>query len=247
MALIRLDKLLSQSGERSRSEAVKLIRAGRVTVDGIAVQNPAYKVDTAQTAVALDGQPLRDAPYQTVMLHKPAGVVCAVRDRADTTVMDLLPKAMRLRDVMPVGRLDKDTTGLLLLTSDGTLAHRLLSPKAHVWKEYRATVDGRLTQKDVQAFKQGVPLRDFTALPAELVIESASQTESRAIVRIREGKFHQVKRMFGALDLQVTALERRAFGPLTLDIPQGEYRLVTPHELEALYTAVQMDGEGRHG
>ena len=133
--------------------------------------------------------------------------------------MDILPKAMQLRDVMPVGRLDKDTTGLLLFTSDGTLCHRLLAPKTHVWKEYLATVDGELTEEHIVVFRQGVPLKNFTALPAELLVLSASATESCAKVRIREGKYHQIKRMFGALQLRVTALHRQAFGAVDIGYP----------------------------
>ena len=247
MALFRLDKILSQSGERSRSEAAKLIRAGLVSVDGATVRNPAHKADAAQNAVLLNGRRIEDAPFQYVMLHKPPGIVTAARDRSAPTVMDLLPQAMRTRDVMPVGRLDKDTSGLLLLTSDGTLAHRLLAPKTHVWKEYLATVEGRLTAADAQAFAQGINLGDFQTLPAELAIESAAADESRASVRLREGKFHQVKRMFEALGHPVTALHRGAFGPLRLDIAQGEYRALRPAEMEALYAAAGMEREGRHG
>jgi 16S rRNA pseudouridine516 synthase len=247
MALFRLDKILSQSGERSRSEAAKLIRAGLVSVDGKAVRNPAQKVDAAQNAVLLNGLRIGDAPFQYVMLHKPAGIVTAARDRAASTVMDLLPQAMRMRDVMPVGRLDKDTSGLLLLTSDGTLAHRLLAPKTHVWKEYLATVEGQLTEADIQAFALGIALGDFQTLPAELTIQSAAADESRAVVRLREGKYHQVRRMFAALGHPVTALYRGAFGPLRLDIAQGEYRALRPAEIEALYAAAGMDREGLHG
>ncbi len=246
MALQRLDKLLAQSGERTRSEAVKLIRAGLVCVDGVREKNPAHKIDAAHSAVTLEGRRIQDTPYQYAVLHKPAGMLTTARDHNAPTVMDLLPTPMRARDVMPVGRLDKDTTGLLLLTSDGTLAHRLLSPKTHVWKEYIATVDGLLTDAHVAAFLQGISLRDFLALPAELRIVSASAQESRAVVRLREGKFHQVKRMFAALGFEVTSLHRQAFGPLRLDIPLGEYRMLDDTEIDALYAAVRMDRNGRH-
>ncbi|MFH1513587.1 MAG: pseudouridine synthase [Bacillota bacterium] len=247
MAFQRLDKLVSQSGERTRSEAGKLIRAGLVCVDGVCVKNPAHKADAAHSAVMLDGRQILDSPYQYAILHKPAGILTAARDKNAPTVMDLLPAPMRARDVMPVGRLDKDTTGLLLLTNDGTLAHRLLSPKTHVWKEYLAAVDGLLTDAHAAAFQQGIPLRDLQALPAELRIVSASERESRAVVRLREGKFHQVKRMFAALKLEVTSLHRQAFGPLRLDIPLGEYRMLDDTEIKALYAAARMDGDGRHG
>ncbi|MBE0600960.1 MAG: rRNA pseudouridine synthase [Firmicutes bacterium] len=246
MGTARLDKLLAQSGERSRSEAARLIRAGRVTVDGAVRTDPASKADAEQCEVCLDGQRIQDAPYQYLMLHKPAGILTAARDRSAQTVMDLLPKAMQARGVLPVGRLDKDTTGLLLFTSDGQLSHRLLSPKTHVWKEYLVTVDGALKEEHRALFSQGVPLKEFTALPAELLIISASPGESRAMVRLREGKFHQVKRMFAALSLQVTALHRQAFGPLTLHVPPGEYRMLRMDEIRALYRAAAMDGDTEH-
>lgn len=247
MAKIRLDKLLAQSGERTRSEAARLIRAGRVSVDGVTAASPADKADAEHNSVCLDGQRISDSPYQYVMLHKPAGVLTAARDLRAVTVMTLLPEAMRARDVMPVGRLDKDTTGLLLFTNDGGLAHRLLSPRTHVWKEYRVAVDGRLTEEHGALFDRGLELGDFTALPAALRIESAEDAQSRCTVRLREGKYHQVKRMFLKLGLRVTALHRQAFGPLELDVPPGEYRVLGGEEIKALYLAAVMDGEGRHG
>jgi 16S rRNA pseudouridine516 synthase len=247
MALTRLDKLLAQSGERSRSDSARRIREGLVTVDGEVIRDPARKADAARSVILLDGRTIADEPYQYVMLHKPAGVLTAARDHNAETVMDLLPAVMRARDVMPVGRLDKDTTGLLLLTSDGTLTHRLLAPKTHVWKEYLVTVGGPLSDAHTAAFARGISLHEFRALPAELHIVYASAEESRAVVRLREGKFHQVKRMFAALDLQVTALHRQAFGPLQLDVEPGEYRLLTRNEIEALYGAAQMNRDERNG
>ena len=247
MALQRLDKILSQSGVRTRSEAGKLIRAGLASVDGKIVTDPAFKTDASISTVTFQGQRISDQPFQYVILHKPAGVVTAARDRRAPTVMDLIPAHMKARNVMPVGRLDKDTTGLLLLTSDGTLAHRLLSPKNHVWKEYRVTVDGPLSSAHVDAFEKGIPLSDHMAKPAGLAIGSAAPDGSLAVVRLREGKTHQVKRMFMALGLRVASLHRQAFGPLQLDIPVGEYRALSDREVEALYAAAGMDGEGGHG
>jgi 16S rRNA pseudouridine516 synthase len=153
--------------------------------------------------------------------------------------MDLVPEALRRRDVLPVGRLDKDTTGLLLLTNDGGLAHRLLSPRWHVWKHYVAMVDGPLDETDVAAFEQGMALTDFTAKPAELEILESGGEASRARVKLCEGKFHQVKRMFGARGRQVLTLHREAFGPLTLDIGPGTLRPLTVPEIAALRMAVQ--------
>lgn len=239
MALLRLDKLLSQSGERTRSEAGRLIRSGVVTVDGVAQRDPAAKVDATFAQVRLQGLPIQDEPYQYILLHKPGGVLTAARDARAQTVMDLLPEAFRRRDVLPVGRLDKDTTGLLLLTNDGDLAHRLLSPKRHVWKEYIATVDGPLDAADAAAFAAGMTLSDFTALPATLTVLRSSPTESLALVSLREGKFHQVKRMFEARGREVRALHRQAFGPLRLDVPEGGYRPLTSQELAALRLAAQ--------
>ena len=141
--------------------------------------------------------------------------------------------------MLPVGRLDKDTTGLLLLTNDGALAHDLLSPKRHVWKEYIATVDGPLSQEDVDAFAAGMTLSDFTAMPAQLSLLAVGEQESRAMVRLREGKYHQVRRMFGARGRAVTQLHREAFGPLRLDIPVGELRPLSTRELAALRAAAQ--------
>ena len=170
------------------------------------------------------------------MLHKPAGLLTAARDSRAPTVMQLLPESCARRKVLPVGRLDKDTTGLLLLTNDGELAHRLLSPKRHVWKTYEAAVTGRLTAADSQAFERGIVLSDFTALPARMEILSAGEDESRARVQVREGKFHQIKRMFGALGHEVTALSRLTFGALSLpeELPPGQYRELTEEELAAL-------------
>ncbi len=247
MALARLDKLLSLTGERSRSEAGKLIRAGLVYVNGIAVRDPAFKADAAAASVTLNGTPVRTQAHHYVMLHKPAGLLTAARDRKAPTVMDLLPAALLARDVMPVGRLDKDTTGLLLFTNDGALAHRLLAPKTHVWKEYLAMVDGELTPAHVQAFAQGIELHGFQALPGELTVLSSAPCESKALVKLREGKYHQVKRMFAALGLSVTALHRQAFGPLRLSVAQGEHRPLSQAEIQALYQAAQMDKEENHG
>ncbi|HNW86637.1 MAG TPA: pseudouridine synthase [Candidatus Limiplasma sp.] len=237
MAFIRLDKLLAQSGERTRSESARLIRSGAVTLNGTPARDPAAKADGERDCVLLNGRPVTDDPFQYAVLHKPAGVLTAARDRNAPTVMALVPEALRRRDVLPVGRLDKDTTGLLLLTNDGELAHRLLSPKRHVWKEYTAVLDGPLSQADVDAFAQGMALSDFTAKPAELVIIESAPEQSRAVVRLSEGKFHQVKRMFAARGREVLRLHRQAFGPLRLDIPQGEWRTLTAGELAALRLA----------
>ena len=177
------------------------------------------------------------------MLHKPAGLLTAARDRKQPTVMDMLPEAYAAMGCMPVGRLDKDTTGLLLLTTDGELNHRLLSPKRHVWKTYEAEVDGPLNQTDVEAFAAGVPLSDFTALPAEMEILSSGPLLAVARVRVHEGKFHQIKRMFEARERTVLRLTRLSFGPLALDpmLEPGEWRELTEAEIAALYRDAAME------
>lgn len=243
---MRLDKYLSLSGERSRSEAGKLIRSGAVRVDGQVALRPETQV-TENSHVLLAGQPIGDSSQQYYMLNKPAGVLTAARDSHARTVMDLVPDNLRRRKVLPVGRLDKDTTGLLLLTNDGELAHFLLSPGRHVWKQYRATVTGRLTQETTEAFARGLHLSDFVAKPAKLTILQAGETESIALVEVREGKFHQVKRMFAAAGHEVTALHRASFGPLRLpeELPEGQYRPLTNDEIQALRqsTAVRIKEE----
>lgn len=237
---MRLDKYLSQSGEYSRSEAGKLIRSGAVRVDGVPVRKPDTQIGP-DSQVMLGGEIVGDSSLQYYLLHKPAGVLTAARDSRAQTVMDLVPENLRKRKVLPVGRLDKDTTGLLLLTNDGELAHFLLSPNRHVWKQYRATVTGQLTALDAEAFANGLELSDFVAKPAKLTILTSTPEESVALVEVREGKFHQVKRMFAATGHEVTALHRSSFGPLTLpdDLPLGHCRPLTDEEIRALKDCVQ--------
>ncbi len=241
MSLLRLDKWLCLDGECTRSQAAALIRSGRVSLQGVALRNPGQKVPLSAD-ICLDGEPLRRQDKAYFLFYKPAGVLTAARDRHAPTVVDLLPPAWGKRRILPVGRLDKETTGLLLLTNDGALAHTLLSPQRHVWKTYEATVDGPLTPEDVEAFAQGLPLGDFTALPARLTILQSDASQSLARVQVREGKFHQIKRMFERRGRTVTALHRSAFGSLALgDLQPGEYRPRTPEEVQAL------QGENAHG
>jgi len=241
---VRLDKFLSQSGERSRSEAVKAVRSGQVRVNGAPVRDPATKINETDV-VTLAGETVGDDAMQYYLFYKPSGVLTAARDSRAETVMDLLPEALSRRKVLPVGRLDKDTTGLLLLTNDGVLAHSLLDPKRHVWKRYIATVEGRLDEADVLAFAEGIPLKDFTAKPAQLRILDAGESQSRAEVEVREGKFHQVKRMFGARGHEVTALHRASFGPLTIPegMQVGEHIRLSEEQVELLRRAVQTAAE----
>ena len=237
---MRLDKLLARLGEASRSGCRELLRAGRVQVNGETARSGAYPVPEG-AIVTLDGKALDCRMNRYLMMNKPAGVLTAREDARQSTVMDLLPPVYASLGCMPVGRLDKDTTGLLLLTTDGELAHRLIAPARHVDKMYEAKVEGALDQTDVEAFAAGIPLGDFTALPAKLEILAPDV----GLATVREGKFHQVKRMFGAVGKPVRALHRLRFGPLSLDetLSPGDYRELNDEEIAALYAAAGMKHE----
>lgn len=241
--IMRLDRLLVFLGEGTRTQCAQLIRAGRVTVDGAIIRDAGARIDADACALTLSGRTLSYKRYRHVMLNKPAGVLTAARDRNAPTVLDLLPPLYRACGCMPVGRLDKDTTGLLLLTSDGQLAHRIIAPKREIDKVYIAEVDGPLVQADVAAFAAGLTLSDFTALPAQLEILESREGFARARVTVQEGKFHQVKRMFGARGRTVTRLERLRVGPIVLDpaLAPGALRELTPEEEAALYQAVSFE------
>lgn len=239
MPQMRLDKLLSHLNCGSRKEVQALIRAGRVTVDGTAQRDPAFKVDPDRAETAVDGAVQRYRAQRYYMLNKPAGVITASRDERHDTVLELFPADIR-RGLFAVGRLDKDTEGLLLLTNDGELTHRLLSPRYHVDKRYLACVDGDLSPADVSAFAAGMTLPDgLVCLPAGLKLLPQPRT---CIVTLREGKFHQVKRMLAACGAPVLYLKRLSMGPLTLpdDLPPGAYRLLTDEEISALYRVCAM-------
>ena len=228
----RLDKIISATGKKSRREVREMVRQGRVLVDGKPAPAADMKVDPQTAVILLDGEPLGYEKFTYVMLHKPAGVLTATEDRRQETVLDLLPPELRRRALSPVGRLDKDTEGLLLLTNDGQLAHRLLSPKSHVDKVYYARVDGALEPGDIAAFAAGMTLGDgLECLPAGLEILAAGET-SECLVTLREGKFHQVKRMLAARSKPVTYLKRLSMGSLQLDdtLAPGEFRLLTAAE-----------------
>ena len=228
----RLDKVIAAMGEKSRREVKELARQGRILVDGAAVLSPDVKVDPATSQIVVDGAVLGYARHTYLLLHKPAGLLTATEDPRQETVMDLLPPAYRKRGLAPVGRLDKDTEGLLLLTDDGELNHRLTSPKYHVEKTYYARVEGDLSEKDVEAFAAGISLKDFTCLPAKLELLSPSECK----VSVGEGKFHQVKRMLASRGAPVIYLKRLTMGPLRLDdgLPAGSFRELTEAEAEAL-------------
>jgi 16S rRNA pseudouridine516 synthase len=236
---MRLDRWLATVSAGSRSEVKQWIRGGQAAVNGRVILDPALSFETEEDSLSLNGKALDGRVMRHVMLYKPAGILTAARDAKQPTVMDLLPPVYRSIGCMPVGRLDKDTTGLLLLTCDGELNHRLLSPGRHVEKRYRAVTDGTLTQEDAEAFAAGMDLGDFTAQPARLTILGPSLAE----VVIAEGKFHQVKRMFEAVGKEVLELHRSAFGPLELDpaLAEGQWRELTAEEEKALREAAGME------
>lgn len=236
--MIRLDKYLADMGVGTRQEVKKCIRQGRVALDGEIIKKPEQKVDENTQTVQVDGRTVGYATYEYYMLNKPAGVISATEDRKQTTVVDLIETKKR-KDLFPVGRLDKDTVGLLLITNDGELAHRLLSPKKHVDKRYYARVEGIITAEDQEAFARGVNIgseeEPEITMPAELEILT-SDTISEIRLTIREGKFHQVKRMFEAVGKQVIFLKRETMGTLVLDetLAPGAYRPLTDEELKNL-------------
>lgn len=236
MAMERLDKLLASTGRWSRAEVKRMVREGRVLADGRVAASAEEKYDAESVTLCVDGETVSLKRYVYVMLHKPAGVLSATEDGRGKTVLDLLPEPYRKRGLFPVGRLDKDTEGLLLLTDDGQLAHALLSPKKHVDKLYYARVDGALDCGDVSAFEGGMTLGDgLRCLPAGLEIVSSGAV-SEALVTLREGKFHQIKRMFAARGKPVLYLKRLAMGALRLDesLAPGAWRELTAEEEKAL-------------
>lgn len=236
MALQRLDKIIASTGRWSRREVKDLARQGRITVDGAVVRSAEEKADPETAEIRVNGELLTWRAYTWVMLNKPAGYLSATEDGRGATVLDLLPRELQKQGLFPVGRLDKDTEGLLLLTNEGGLAHDLLSPKKHVEKEYYVQVEGTLTERDCEAFAAGLVLDDgLHCQPAGLRILTAG-THSEAYVILREGKFHQVKRMLAYLGKPVLYLERVRMGNLTLDptLPRGEYRFLTELELRNL-------------
>ena len=233
---MRLDKLLANMGFGSRKEVKALLKQKAVTVDGVVVKDSAMHVDPVKQNVSVFGDRVEYVEFIYLMMNKPPGVISATEDRHDETVIDLLEAEDRLFEPFPVGRLDKDTEGLLLITNDGQLAHNLLSPKKHVPKVYYAQIDGVVTEEDIEAFKAGVTLDDgYVTKPGELVILKSGE-QSEIELMIQEGKFHQVKRMFEAVGKKVTYLKRLSMGSLKLDetLELGEYRELTEEELEAL-------------
>lgn len=236
--LIRLDKYLANSGAGTRTQVKKIIKGRRVAVNGVTISNPAAKVNVNQDQVFLDGAPFNYSPMLYLMMNKPQGLVSATEDARMETVLDLLTESDRLYKPFPVGRLDKDTEGLLLLTNDGDLGHVLTSPKHRVAKVYRVIIDGAFTPKDAVLFKEGLPLEEnWTTLPAQAELENPDDP-SVVLITLYEGKFHQVKRMCAYIGKPVLALKRLEMGPLVLDskLKPGDYRPLTEAEVEALQT-----------
>lgn len=230
----RLDKRISATGRWSRKEARDLIRTGRVMVDGTAVRQPETKVGES-ALIQVDGSPIDGAGPLYLMLHKPAGLVSATEDVREKTVLSLLPERYQRLGLFPAGRLDKDTEGLLLLTNDGPLAHRLLAPKSHVDKTYYVEVDGLLDAGDAAAVEEGVTLADgYTCRPGKLELLNGG---TGAYITLHEGKYHQIKRMMAARGKPVTYLKRIRFGSLTLDetLAKGTWRELTEEEIQALF------------
>lgn len=236
--MIRLDKYLADMGVGTRSEVKKYIRQGLVFIDGIPAVKPEEKVDPDRQTVTCAGKQISYVNFAYYMLNKPAGIVSATRDFRDRTVLDLIQDAAR-KDLFPVGRLDRDTEGLLLITNDGALAHDLLSPKKHVDKVYYAKIDGCVNADDIRRFREGIEIGNGEkARPAVLEILSAEDV-SEIRLTIREGKFHQVKRMFHTVGKEVLYLKRLSMGSLVLDeaLQPGEYRTLTEEEICSLKAA----------
>ena len=239
---MRLDKYLVACAVGSRTEVKNFLKAGRETVNGKKEKSAKLQINEDTDEICFDGQKLTYEEFVYYMMNKPQGVISATEDPQHKAVLDLLDDLARSKEVFPVGRLDIDTHGLLLLTNDGQLAHALLSPKRHVDKTYLAQVNGIMTQEDVETFAQGIPLKDFTCQPAklELVSVDSEKNQSQIRVTIAEGKFHQVKRMVAYCGKEVVDLQRLTMGTLTLDegLKRGEWRRLTKEELEALLESV---------
>lgn len=233
----RLDKILGNLGYGSRKEVKVSCKNGEVVVDGEVIKDSSTKVDPETAVIEVNGERVMYRKYVYLLLNKPAGVVSATFDNYDETVIDLLDPEYQVFEPFPVGRLDKDTVGFLLLTNDGGLNHKLISPKNHVDKVYYAEINKPVNEKDAESFRKGIVIDDgYKCMPGKLEIISSTEDGSEVLVTIQEGKFHQVKRMFEALDKSVVYLKRVKFGPMELDetLEEGEYRELTEEEIEVL-------------
>lgn len=246
---MRLDKLISSQGLCNRKQVKQLVRKGKVTVNGVPVKDSGFSVNPDLDHIAVDGMELSYQKFVYLMLNKPRGVICATEDRIAKTVLDLVPPELLRPGLFPAGRLDKDTTGFVLLTDDGALAHRILSPKNHIQKTYEAVLDHPLSREDILALAEGITLKDGTrCLPAivEPLFDSKNAGtdcsnhtgNSKIKIKICEGKYHQIKRMIAARDNAVLTLKRVSMGNVSLDpaLPEGACRPLTPAEQELLLT-----------
>lgn len=235
---MRLDKFLVENGLGSRSQVKEVLKKGLVLVNGREEKSPKTQINEMADEVVVSGQKLTYEKFVYYLLNKPKGYISATEDERHKTVLNLLDETARQKEVFPVGRLDIDTHGLLLLTNNGKLAHAMLSPKKHVEKIYRAKVAGLMNQSDVERFARGIELKDFTCQPAQLKIVELDEEKETSLVEITlaEGKFHQVKRMVAACGKEVTDLQRLSMGPLQLDpeLALGEWRRLTEEELKSL-------------
>ncbi len=240
--MIRLDKMLSSIGLGSRSDVRTKIRSGCVTVNGCICKDASKQIDEKTDQVLFCGKTVHYQEVHTVLLNKPSGVLTAARDPKQPTVMDLLPKLYRSAGCMPAGRLDKDTTGLLIITNDGQLAHQIISPRHEVSKCYEAEVSGKLDDSDILAFQHGLHIQDadgtFDAKPARLMILTSGDETSVGRVVVSEGKYHQVKRMFASRGKEVFRLRRLSIGSLRIpeDLAEGEFLEINPEQTDLLFT-----------
>ncbi len=234
---MRLDKLLTTVAAATRTEAAKAARAGEITVNGEVCRRADRHVDPERDRVVYRGREIRYKPYIYFMLNKPAGYVSATEDRRDATVLDLIPEEFARAGLFPVGRLDIDTTGLLLLSNDGQTAHLLLSPKRHVPKRYAYTIDHPLSEDDIATLERGVDIGGYVTKPARVEPDG----DCSGVITISEGKFHQIKRMMQSVGNEITSLCRISFGPIELDasLPEGQYRELTDEEEALLRAAAQ--------
>lgn len=233
----RLDKILANLGYGSRKEVKALCRKGEVVVDGTPVKDSAEKVDPVNSTIEVKGEKINYRKFIYLMMNKPSGVVSATFDNYDETVIDLLDPEYQVFEPFPIGRLDKDTVGLLLITNDGELNHKLIAPKNHVDKVYYAEINKPIDESDIVKFEKGITLDDgYLCMPAKLEVINSNEDGAEVHVTIQEGKFHQVKRMFEAVDKSVVYLRRISFGPLKLDetVEEGNFRELTEEEIELL-------------
>lgn len=231
----RLDKIVSAALSVSRKQAAEIIKKGKISVDGKTIKSAKEKLDEKNAKLFFDGKRIYYNKYAYIMMNKPKGVICASDGKGEKTVIDLLPDEMKRRGLFPAGRLDRDTTGFVLVTDDGELAHSILSPKKHIPKTYIAELDKPIDEKIISSFESGVELKDDMCLPAQL--EALDETGTRVMIIIRQGMYHQIKRMFAAFEITVMQLKRIKMGALRLDnsLKSGECRYITEDELQLLF------------